>query len=210
MIKGILFDIDGVLLDSKAANVLFYQDLIEKAGYERPAADEVFRHFHLTIVDTIRVLVPKATDEEVKRIRKIALDERIYKNDLVEIPKDARKILRQLSKKYKIGIVTGRAKMGVDIFFEIFKERDLFSEVIHYEMYFKPKPDPEPILMAAEKLGLKPSEILYVGDSLTDLAAANAAGTHFVDYSTNKIPVVGSPNHIESLSELPKLLNKLS
>lgn len=209
MIKGILFDIDGVLLDSKTANTLFYQDLIEKAGYKRPAEETVFKYFNLTIVDTVKALVPGVSDEEVKRIRKIAYDENLYPSELAKVPEDAVGVLRQLSKKYKIGIVTGRAKGGVDLFFEVFGERDLFSEVIHYEMYFKPKPDPEPILMAAEKLGLKPSEILYVGDSLTDLVAASAAGTHFVDYSTNKIPVEGSPNHINSLSQLPELLKKL-
>ncbi len=48
----------------------------------------------------------------------------------------------------------------------------------------RPKPAPDGILLAANSLGLKPEEILYIGDSCTDEAAAAAAGCDFIALTT--------------------------
>ena len=48
----------------------------------------------------------------------------------------------------------------------------------------RPKPAPDGILLAANRLGLKPEEILYIGDSCTDEAAAAAAGCDFIALTT--------------------------
>ncbi|MCR4398115.1 MAG: HAD family hydrolase [Firmicutes bacterium] len=53
----------------------------------------------------------------------------------------------------------------------------LFDVVVGSEDYRSPKPDPEPILKACEKLGITPGKCAYVGDSVSDMNAARNAGT---------------------------------
>ena len=56
MIKAVIFDIDGVLLDSFEANLKFFQDLMIKFGYLPPTKEEVPPIFHLNMWDAIRSL----------------------------------------------------------------------------------------------------------------------------------------------------------
>lgn len=49
MIKAIIFDVDGVLVDSREANVAFYQSLLQKAGYPKPSPEAIQACFHLPL-----------------------------------------------------------------------------------------------------------------------------------------------------------------
>lgn len=75
----------------------------------------------------------------------------------------------------------------------------------------KHKPDPAPILLACERLGLEPARALMVGDSIFDMAAGKAAGTGLcaVKYSVTpheKLEEMGLDYFVESLVELAELL----
>lgn len=75
----------------------------------------------------------------------------------------------------------------------------------------KHKPDPAPILLACERLGVEPSRALMVGDSIFDMAAGKAAGTGLcaVKYSVTpheKLKEMGLDYFVESLVELAELL----
>jgi beta-phosphoglucomutase-like phosphatase (HAD superfamily) len=71
MIKAVLFDIDGVLIDSFAANLRFYQDLMIKAGYKPPTKEEFGNLFHRTLIDVIKVFTKSTSDDEIMRIYKM-------------------------------------------------------------------------------------------------------------------------------------------
>ena len=53
MIKAVLFDVDGVLIDTKKANGIFYQKLMVHFGYKRPTKNEVDALFGSTVIDAI-------------------------------------------------------------------------------------------------------------------------------------------------------------
>ena len=55
IIKAIIFDIDGVLLDSGRANALFLQNVVEDGGYRRPAKREADKVFNRTLLDGLRI-----------------------------------------------------------------------------------------------------------------------------------------------------------
>ncbi len=83
--------------------------------------------------------------------------------------------------------------------------RKYFETVISVEDYEKPKPDPEPLILACRRL--RPNQCVYVGDALSDLQAAKAAGMKFVLCSRDR--KIKADARIASLSELPKLVAKL-
>ncbi len=182
--KAILFDMDGVLIDSKRANRIFYQNLLEHFGYKRPAAKAVDALFGLTLSDAIRALAKGAPESKLNEIYTVALrDEISYPYNLVKpTDKEEGKILETLSKVYILGIVTNSDATDLK-YAASFLKPDSFKVIITAEDFSRPKPDPEPLLLAAKKLGVEPNECVYIGDLETDMEAARAAGMRFILYS---------------------------
>jgi pyrophosphatase PpaX len=77
------------------------------------------------------------------------------------------------------------------------------------------KPDPQPVLLALERLGRGPGEALFLGDSPVDVQAGNAAGVTSVaalwGACTREALLAASPRHLlESVAGLPRLVASLS
>ena len=68
MIKAVIFDIDGVLLDSFEANLKFFQDLMIKFGYRPPTREEFPPIFHLNMWDAIEALTKSDSEVEIRKI----------------------------------------------------------------------------------------------------------------------------------------------
>jgi len=212
MIKAILFDIDGVLLDSKEANALFFQDLLEKAGYKRPSKGEVLNIFHMTMWDTIKFLSKEKSEERIKKAWLIGCKMK-YPMNLLSMPKHSKEVIKILSKNYKLGIVTSRIRRGIDRFFEFSKLRKYFDITVSFEDYTKPKPDPESLLVALKRLKINPDEAVYIGDAESDVKAAKASGMKVITYP-KKLKGADAilrnfknlPSIIESLQQVPEIV----
>ncbi len=81
------------------------------------------------------------------------------------------------AKGLKVALFTGRSTRGADIILEKLNIRQYFDEILAGDSTTNPKPDPEGILLSLKKLGIKPSEGMYVGDFAADIKASKAAGT---------------------------------
>ncbi len=111
--------------------------------------------------------------------------------------------MKRLSRSYKLAVVTGRRRIGVDEFFSLFGCQHLFSLVVTANDYTHPKPHPEPIFLALTRLGVSARETVYIGDAVVDFEAAHAAGASFIAFGTN---IPGADTFITKLSELPTIL----
>lgn len=206
MIRAVLFDIDGVLLDSQTTNTKFYQDFLESEGYPRPTIEQTILHKHLTIRDMLRVLT-KETDEQKIHELWVRANKFPYDVSLLKIPSDAHEIIDQLKNHYQLGIVTNRLQNHTDFFFQVYGSADDFPVVVTMSDIKNPKPDPEPILLAIEKLEVKPEETVYIGDSLTDLQSAKSAGAKYI--MVNDPEIAGADAYVDSLSSLLTAIEKL-
>lgn len=105
MLKAILFDRDGTLMDSQEINRQFWRDLIKRAGYPEPSSFEVEKVLHKTVWDGIKDLIKKEDEKEIQRIfdLKFAVP---YHTELIKyLPVEA-EVLRNLSQQYKLALVT--------------------------------------------------------------------------------------------------------
>ena len=93
------------------------------------------------------------------------------------------KLISTLKNDYQLNIISGRdtfslthslKKYGIEIFFE---------EIIGGNSGFEAKPSPESLNYIVNKYNFNPSEIVFVGDSMTDYLTAKAAGCHFIHIS---------------------------
>jgi len=207
VIKAVIFDIDGVLIDSFEANLLYFQDLMPRAGYNAPTRKEYIPLFSKSLLDVIKILTRSQSEEEVKRIWDLGASREIpYNVGLVTMPKRSDVTIKKLSEKYLLGIVTSRIRGYAFEVPKLADLRDYFKVSVTYEDTAKHKPDPEPLLLAAEKLGVKPDEIVYVGDAASDVKAAKAAGMKMVAFPKE---LEGADAFTDSFEKLPELISAL-
>jgi len=207
MVKAVLFDVDGVLIDSFEANLKFFQNLMLRSGYKLPTRESFQEIFPLHLRAAIRVLTKADSEEEMENILKIARSrETGYDTHLLIVPTGAKEVLEELAQKFKLGIVTSRENA-----FEsphLAKLAEYFDVTVSYGDTENHKPHPEPLLCAAQKLGVKPEECIYIGDASSDLRAGRAAGMKVIMYGNSEQKEADV--WAASFSELPALISFLS
>jgi pyrophosphatase PpaX len=207
-IKAVIFDVDGVLVLSQNSNVAFYKKLLDKAGYKTITRQQVLDCFHLPMRQTIEKLTGSKDSEEIQRIFEMGSnDMSLRDSSLLEFPEKLEETLEELHKKYRLAIVTGRIKNGVNNIFSAIDIGHLFDVIISYEDYTNPKPHPEPLLTAAERLEVDTAEAVYVGDSPSDIEAAKAANMKSIYLA--KEPHLDASGHIIELKELVEAIEQL-
>lgn len=178
-IKGVIFDMDGVLLNSEVLYQRFWLEALHFYGY--PAEKE-----HIL---ALRSLTGKNAElklksffgdslnyEQVKNKRIVLMDEYIRKNG-VKIKKGADEILPYLKEKgIKIALATSSPLERAEEHLGIVGLFKYFDSCVCGGMVKNSKPQPDIYLLASEKLGLKPCECIAVEDSPNGVKSAVNAG----------------------------------
>lgn len=210
MLKAVVFDVDGVMINSFAANLKFFQNLAVATGYTPFTKDQYKSLFHLTMLDVIKIFAVGATEERIQEMWEIGRTQRdkLYPVDLLKYPEGLEETIQKLSKNYQLGIVTSRVRGSVFAFPQLKRIESYFSAVVYFEDTEKHKPDPEPLLFCANKMSVDPSEMVYIGDAATDIQAARAAGTKVIEYSSNSDTTADAIT--SNFYKLPELVKNLS
>ena len=121
--------------------------------------------------------------------------------------KGAEKVLTSLNMKK--AIVTSVAEPYLRRILKGFV--DYFNVIITQELTEKHKPNPEPLLLACQKLNIKPEEAVYVGDRIIDFETAKNAGMDFIGIlsggtSKEEFEKAGVKKIIKSLSDLLSII----
>lgn len=202
-LQAVLFDIDGVLVDSKESNAAFLKALVQKAGYPEMPKETLDQKFHTPLKVALRELL-HADEDEVERIIALSSEPGIRQPHLLSFPDGLQEILEDLAKQYRLGVVTSRMRRGMSEVLELANIHGMFEVLVGYEDVLQPKPHPEPLLVALERLGLSPEVAVYIGDGHSDIDAAHAAGMRsiFLSPHTHEYATM----HIQKFNELRKVL----
>lgn len=175
--KNIIFDVDRTLVDSYTPELSTLKEAIYLATgkqYEDKVMDQ------LTILTTDEFFQSlNITDSDV--LKKINYYwGKLLEEKPVTMFSDIPEILKFLSsEQFFLGIATSRTKEELEEIHDLMEMLPIFDCVITSDQVIHPKPDPESILVILEKGQLNPSETIYVGDSKSDMLAAQAAGVLF-------------------------------
>jgi pyrophosphatase PpaX len=175
----VLFDLDGTLIDSGPIILASMQHAARTVlGREIPAEELGTTIGGQGIVAQMQALDAEHADEllEVYKEHNDGLHETLEAFDelLALLP-------RLKSEGRKLGIVTAKRRRTVALALDRFPALDdEFDVVVAHEDTDRHKPDPDPVLVAVERLGGVPSQAAYVGDSPFDIQAAQAAGAFAV------------------------------
>ncbi|MBN1791366.1 MAG: HAD-IA family hydrolase [Bacteroidales bacterium] len=179
MIKGVLFDMDGVLLDSEEFITRAGMMMFREKGFTVKESD--FKPF--TGMGENRFLGGVAEkqgipfDLEKDKARAYAIYEQITRGKLKPLKGVPEFIARCRKKNLKLAVATSadEVKMRINLR-ETGLQESLFDALVNGLQVEHKKPHPEIYLLAADKLHLRPEECLVVEDALSGMKAAKAAG----------------------------------
>ena len=205
MIKAVLFDVDGVLLDSDDGLVEMFAGAVESVGYARPSRGEVLAHVGLPAAEWLRLLMPGASDGAVEKA--VAHVRKVWPTIVSGIKpmRDAEETLRGLQAcGVKIAIVTNQK--GKDALLSARRFSVPFNEVVFLSDDFRPKPAPDLLLEALRRLCVDKPEALFVGDTGIDVETGKAAGVRTVILAHERNAGLNA-ERIGSLLELLKMVD---
>lgn len=199
--KGIVFDCDGVLFESKSANLAYYNEVLN-AFDVLPVTIEQHERAHIChTAATPQVFAALLGPDQVAlAIEMVAkLDYKKFIPFMTPEPQ-MREVIATLSARYPLAVATNRGTSMTEILLH-FDLADYFQVVITSRDVPRPKPFPDMLHLAARRLGIVEQELLFVGDSELDAAAATAAGMPFIAYRSiqGDAPTISSHQEIFSL-----------
>ena len=179
MIKAILFDFDGTLINTNDVIVEAWQYTYKHYGFDEVPIEHITKCFGEPLLITMAREFPDVAPQEsasVYRQRQVDMAE-----ELVNVFDDIPKLLAELRKAgYKIGIVTSRTRESTLRYLKQFDIEEYFDGIVTCDDTDKHKPNPEPVLMGLKKLNAEPDSALMIGDSSFDMKSANNAGVKTV------------------------------
>ena len=179
--KAAIFDLDGTLIDSLADLADSANEMLVGFGFPRHDLDK-YRYF---VGNGSRKLIERCLPAE-KAADSAFVDEALAKYKLCYDRNLTHKtvcyegimdMLTALQAKHiPLGICTNKHQSAADIIVDKLFPKDMFVSVIGDCKDMPRKPDPKKVLLIAAKMGVKPAEVAYFGDTSVDMDTANNAG----------------------------------
>ncbi|WP_027178083.1 HAD family hydrolase [Maridesulfovibrio bastinii] len=179
-IKGIIFDCDGVLIDSINSNIWYYNQFKKKFGL-KPLTDEEIKYVHAhTVFESIKYIIPEESHEEALAIRKDPMFEKA--SDYIKLAEDLVPFLEYLKSASILMAVNTNRTDSLDYILDKFELQDFFDLKVNSTLLPKSKPHPDGVYYILEKWGITPENAVYIGDTWIDEECAKAAGVAFWAY----------------------------
>lgn len=173
---AIMFDIDGTLTNSQPAYAKVMAQVLSE--YDKPfSAADAQATFPMAAEQAMAHLGIAADDFDHFQARYEAVMAEHYQ-DITLYPGIAT-LLQQLPTDVKLGIVTSQRRNEMESGMAQYDFMDQLAVTVSADDTPKRKPDPLPLLTALARVGVQPSDALFVGDSLSDEQTAAAAKVDF-------------------------------
>ena len=201
-IEAVIFDCDGVMFESRQANLAYYNRILVEFSYPPVSVDQKDRALLCHTASSPEVLANLLREEDLSPALNFAatLD---YREFIPHMEPEANllDLLEHLSGKYPLAIATNRGKSILSVL-DHFSLQGFFDVVVTSHDVERPKPAPDMLFLAAEKLSIEPENCLFIGDSELDKLAAAEAKVQFVGYGGGVSGMISLSNHLELLDYL--------
>lgn len=187
---GVVFDMDGVIVDTNPYHKISLKQFCEKYGYHFTDEELIKRIYGRTNNEWITNLFGKLPKERLLELgeEKEAMFRAIYK-DAVEPVDGLEKFLKKLThQKIPNAIGTSAPRSNVDFILDNTGLRNYFPVILDQSHVEHGKPNPEIYLKTAQALNLPPAQTIVFEDSLSGIEAAQRAGARVVGVTTTHTP----------------------
>ncbi len=189
MIEGVIFDLDGVLLDSEHVWDEIREQLARERGgrwHERAQREMMgmsslewsqYMHDEIGLPDP-----PEAISAEV--VRRL---EALYREQLPAMP-GAREAVKRLAAHWPLALASSSNRELIVLALELLGVADRFQAIVSSEEVARGKPAPDVYLEASRRLGVDPARAAAVEDSHNGIRAAKAAGMRVIAIPNRRFP----------------------
>ncbi|MBW1679150.1 MAG: HAD-IA family hydrolase [Deltaproteobacteria bacterium] len=201
-IQVVIFDCDGVMFDSRQANIAFYNAILNH--FEKPClGDDDTEIVHMsTAEESINYLFRNDPQHSEAQKYRFQVDYKQFIN-LMAMEPHLEKVLKSLRNRYQLALATNRSNT-IQTILDMFKLSKYFDYVVSSLDVNNPKPHPESIFKILNHFSIDAHESVYVGDSIVDYEVTRQANIFFIAY---KHPQLKADYHINDLRELLTLLS---
>jgi HAD superfamily hydrolase (TIGR01509 family) len=209
VLHGVLFDWDGTLLDSYHADSQAYLAMFRAMGVDW-GLPELERHYSPNWYAVYRAAnIPKERWHEADRVWRA-----FYAKHPSKLMAATRKVLAQLNKRHKLGLVSSGDRDRVSRQLREFRLTRVFRTRVLGGDTAEKKPHPAPLLKALKEMKADARDCVYVGDTPEDVEMARAAGVRAIavlgPFPTEKRLRAAKPEILlNELKQLPALLREL-
>lgn len=191
MIKAVIFDLDGLLIDSEIISYKIYKEILQQFGHNFSIEEYVQNFSGKTEVKNITNLIdtyslPWTVEEGLNNFSKI---ENKFIAQGIDLKEGAKELLGYLKdNNFKIAIASSSTR---DRALTILKQHNIigyFDEFVFGNEVEKGKPNPDIFLKACEKLSEKPEECLVLEDSEAGIQSAYSANIPVICIPDMKVP----------------------
>jgi pyrophosphatase PpaX len=181
----VLFDLDGTVVDSGGIILASMRHATrEVLGRDFGDAELMQAVGGPGLEAQMAVFAPERVDELVRVYR----DHNEPLHEELEACAGMEDVLLRLhAEGRRLGVVTAKRRATVELAFARVPLAHLFETIVGGDETEKHKPDPEPLLLAAERMHASPAETAYVGDSPFDIRAAKTAGMYAIAVTWGRI-----------------------
>lgn len=206
MIKAILFDMDGVLVDAKEWHYHALNDALLRYNQHISLEDHLTRFDGLPTKTKLDILTQERgldanLHNSINSLKQDITIEKFQEN----ISPDQKQIqmLNDLRDNgYKICLCSNSKSKTIEIFLEESQTKEYFNFFLSNEDVKNPKPHPEIYNKAINKFGFKPEECLIIEDNFNGIKAAKASGAHVLE-----IKEISETNYTNILNKINQLNN---
>ena len=179
--KAVLFDMDGILIDTEKYLTVYKQKAMREAGY-RLDLETAYKFRSCASVFAREqmkgIFGEDFPYDELRRRRQELMSDHIARFGIEKKPYVEETIKELKRRGYQTAVVTATAEDRAVRYLEMVGFKELFDEIISASMVKLGKPRPDVYLYACEKIGRKPEECMAVEDSPNGVNAAYQAGCH--------------------------------
>jgi len=203
-IFAVIFDCDGVMFDSRQANVNFYNHLLDR--FRLPPMDEKETAFvHMaTGSDSVKHIFRKTDYFEQAEAYRMQMNYSPFIRDMIIEP-GLKPLLNQLKTEYRLGVATNRSNTIQEVL-ERNELTNLFEIVVSSLDVRHPKPHPESLFKILDFFGLPSEQAAYIGDSIVDYETARAAKVPFIAFRNDGLQ---TPYRVDSMGEIVAVLKEM-
>jgi len=176
--RGLIFDLDGVLINSEPLHCQAYQEVLATYGVRLSEPDYYATYIVYSDREVLERLVPRSESLGAAMAAKALRYRQLLQAGLHAFP-DGLALLGQAG-GWKVGLATGSLRAEAELALKSLGIADRFTALVAREDCERGKPDAEPYQRAAAALGLTPERCLAIEDTAGGVQAAKAAGMRCV------------------------------
>ena len=172
--KALLFDFDGTLLNTNELIIHTFMHVLEERFPGQYSPKDCMDFIGPSLRETFEQLTPNEIDEMIEKYRQWNYAN--HDNLVTEYDGVVDTLEKLKEKGIRLAIVSTKRRDTIEKGLDLMGAKHLFEFWVGVDSVKNVKPDPEPVLLAIEKLGVSKEDVMMIGDNYHDIVAGKNAG----------------------------------